>query len=59
VNCIDKIDVPKKASRPISLHLLPNFELLAEMKVLQLQFLDDDGTFIIIIIYLFILTFRQ
>jgi hypothetical protein len=43
VNCIEKIDVPKKASRPISLHLLPNFELLAEMKVLQLQFLDDDG----------------
>ncbi|QKX60975.1 uncharacterized protein TRUGW13939_08121 [Talaromyces rugulosus] len=42
LNCIDKIDVPKKASRPISLHLLPNFELLAEMKVLQLQFLDDD-----------------
>ncbi|KAH8702478.1 hypothetical protein BGW36DRAFT_372928 [Talaromyces proteolyticus] len=42
LNCIDRIDVPKKASRPISLHLRPNFELLAEMKVLQLQFLDDD-----------------
>lgn len=45
MNCIDKIDVPKKASRPISLHLRPNFELLAEMKVLQLQFLDDEGIF--------------
>lgn len=43
VNCIDKIDVPKKTSKPILIHLRPNFEILAEMKVLHFYFLDDDG----------------
>lgn len=43
VNCIDHVDVPKKTSRPVSLHLRPNFDLLAEMKVLQFSFLEDGG----------------
>lgn len=45
LNCIDKIDVPKKTSKPVLLYLRPNFEILAEMKVLQFHFLDDDGKF--------------
>ncbi|KAL1962574.1 hypothetical protein VTN77DRAFT_9367 [Rasamsonia byssochlamydoides] len=42
LNCIDHLDVPKKASRPVSLHLRPNFEILAEMKVLHIQFLEEN-----------------
>uniref|UniRef100_A0A093V9E6 Uncharacterized protein n=2 Tax=Talaromyces marneffei PM1 TaxID=1077442 RepID=A0A093V9E6_TALMA len=42
LNCIDKIDVPKKTSKPVLLYLRPNFEILAEMKVLYFYFLDDD-----------------
>ena len=45
LNCIDKIDVPKKTSKPVQLYLRPNFEILAEMKVLHFYFLDDDGKF--------------
>lgn len=45
LNCIDKIDVPKKTSKPVLLYLRPNFEILAEMKVLYFHFLDDDGKF--------------
>jgi hypothetical protein len=45
LNCIDKIDVPKKTSKPVLLYLRPNFEILAEMKVLHFHFLDDDGKF--------------
>jgi hypothetical protein len=45
LNCIDKIDVPKKTSKPVLLYLRPNFEILAEMKVLYFDFLDDDGKF--------------
>ncbi|KAL1982262.1 hypothetical protein VTN96DRAFT_1571 [Rasamsonia emersonii] len=42
LNCIDHLEVPKKPSRPVSLHLRPNFEILAEMKVLHIQFLEED-----------------
>ncbi|OKL56141.1 hypothetical protein UA08_08744 [Talaromyces atroroseus] len=42
LNCIDRVEIPKKSSRPILLHLRPNFEILAEMKVLHFHFLDDD-----------------
>jgi hypothetical protein len=45
LNCIDKIDIPKKTSKPVLLYLRPNFEILAEMKVLHFYFLDDDGKF--------------
>ncbi|KAF7512105.1 hypothetical protein GJ744_002818 [Endocarpon pusillum] len=45
VNCIDQIEQNKKPGRPISLRLQPNLKLLSELKVLHIQFLDDDGTF--------------
>ena len=43
INCINKIDPGKKAGRPVVLDLLPNFELLSQMKYLQIRFLDDQG----------------
>jgi arginine utilization protein RocB len=45
VNCIEQIDQSKKAGKPISLRLQPNFELLADLRVLQIQFLADEGAF--------------
>lgn len=33
----------KKAGKPVVLHLQPNFDLLSQMKHLQIQFLDDEG----------------
>ena len=43
INCIDSVNPGKKAGRPVVLQLQPNFDLLSQMKVLQIQFLDDSG----------------
>lgn len=45
VSCIDRIDQSKKGGRQISLRLHPNSELLSELKVLQIKFLDNQGEF--------------
>jgi len=45
VDCIDQISQGKKAGQPLSLRLRPNFELMAELKSLQIHFLDDNGEF--------------
>ena len=46
VNCVKSIDQSTKTGRPISLTLQPNFELLSQLKVLQIKFLDDAGGFL-------------
>jgi hypothetical protein len=43
VNCIDSVNPGKKAGRPVVLELQPNFDILAQMKSLSIQFLDDQG----------------
>ena len=43
VNCIEKVKPPKKASRPVLVELNPNFEFLAQMRNLQITFLDEEG----------------
>jgi hypothetical protein len=43
VNCIGSIKPPKKAGRPATLDLNPNFEILSQMRNFTVQFLDDDG----------------
>ena len=43
VDCIDQIEQGKKAGRPVSLRLRPNFDLLSQLKILHIQFLDDNG----------------
>ncbi|RHZ57669.1 uncharacterized protein CDV56_102536 [Aspergillus thermomutatus] len=42
VNCIETVNPGKKAGRPVVLELQPNFDILAQMKVLNIQFLDDQ-----------------
>ncbi|KAJ9272605.1 hypothetical protein DTO271D3_4414 [Paecilomyces variotii] len=42
VNCIESVDPGKKPGRPVALHLHPNFDILSEMKVLHIRFLDDQ-----------------
>ncbi|BCR83243.1 uncharacterized protein ACHE_10645A [Aspergillus chevalieri] len=42
VSCIESINPGKKAGKPVVLQLQPNFDLLSQMKVLQIQFLDDS-----------------
>ncbi|PLB54689.1 hypothetical protein P170DRAFT_470137 [Aspergillus steynii IBT 23096] len=42
VTCIESLNPGKKAGRPVVLQLSPNFDLLAQMKTLQIQFLDDE-----------------
>ncbi|ODM23060.1 hypothetical protein SI65_00649 [Aspergillus cristatus] len=42
VSCIESINPGKKAGKPVVLQLQPNFDLLSQMKVLQIQFLDDN-----------------
>ncbi|KAB8239584.1 hypothetical protein ETB97_006297 [Aspergillus alliaceus] len=44
VNCIESVKPPKKAGRPVVLHLLPNFDHLTQMKTLQIHFLDDGDS---------------
>ncbi|KAB8078321.1 hypothetical protein BDV29DRAFT_9371 [Aspergillus leporis] len=41
LNCIENVQPPKKAGKPVLLTLLPNFDHLAQMKTLQIYFLDD------------------
>ncbi|KAJ4547855.1 hypothetical protein HRR76_000478 [Exophiala dermatitidis] len=41
LDCIDRVEQSKKHGKPISLSLRPNFELLAQMKALQIRFLDE------------------
>lgn len=43
VSCIESVHPGKKAGKPVVLQLQPNFDLLSQMKVLQIQFLDDSG----------------
>lgn len=43
VSCIESVNPGKKAGKPVVLQLQPNFDLLSQMKVLQIQFLDDSG----------------
>jgi hypothetical protein len=40
---VDQIEQPKKASKPITLKLRPNNELLGQLKSLQILFLDENG----------------
>ncbi|KAF9882795.1 hypothetical protein FE257_005143 [Aspergillus nanangensis] len=42
VNCIESVNPGKKAGRPVVVQLLPNFDILAMMRTLQIQFLDDE-----------------
>lgn len=44
VSCIDSVTPGKNSRRPVVLQLQPNFDHLAVMKTLQIQFLDSDGT---------------
>ncbi|RAK82536.1 uncharacterized protein BO72DRAFT_366819 [Aspergillus fijiensis CBS 313.89] len=41
VNCIDSFNPGKKPGRPVVIQLQPNFDILTQMKTLQIQFLDD------------------
>lgn len=43
VNCIEHVKPAKKAGRPVVVDLNPNFDILEQMRVLQIQFLDDKG----------------
>ncbi|KAJ5175084.1 uncharacterized protein N7482_000961 [Penicillium canariense] len=43
LNCVASIKPPKKAGRPMTIELNPNFEILSQMRNLQITFLDDDG----------------
>lgn len=43
VNCIESVQPPKKAGRPVVLQLLPNFDHLSQMRSLQIHFLDHGG----------------
>jgi hypothetical protein len=45
VNCVGGIKPPKKAGRPATLDLNPNFEILSQMRTFTVQFLDDDGQY--------------
>ncbi|KAL4786568.1 hypothetical protein BJX76DRAFT_320716 [Aspergillus varians] len=40
LTCIESVTPGKNSRRPVVLQLLPNFDHLAEMKTLQIQFLD-------------------
>ncbi|KAF7119026.1 hypothetical protein CNMCM5793_008666 [Aspergillus hiratsukae] len=42
LTCIDTVNPGKKAGRPVVLELQPNFDILAQMKSLSIQFLDDQ-----------------
>ncbi|KAA8648922.1 uncharacterized protein ATNIH1004_004810 [Aspergillus tanneri] len=42
INCIESVKPGKKAGKPVLLELLPNFDLLSQMRTLQIQFLDDE-----------------
>ena len=43
VNCVASVKPPKKAGRPVMIELNPNFEILSQMRNLQITFLNDDG----------------
>lgn len=43
VNCVGSVKPPKKAGRPVIIELNPNFEILSQMRNLQITFLNDDG----------------
>ncbi|KAJ5774142.1 hypothetical protein N7457_009038 [Penicillium paradoxum] len=42
LNCINAIKPPKKAGRPATIELNPNFEILSQMRHITIRFLDDD-----------------
>ena len=43
VDCVGQLHQEKKAGRPVSLTLQPNSELLSQLKMLQIQFLHENG----------------
>ena len=43
VSCVSSFKPPKKAGRPVVVELSPNFDILAQMRNLQIQFLDENG----------------
>ncbi|KAJ5389726.1 uncharacterized protein N7496_000794 [Penicillium cataractarum] len=43
LNCVGSVKPPKKAGRPVLIELNPNFEILSQMRNLQITFLNDDG----------------
>ncbi|KAJ5090866.1 hypothetical protein N7532_009550 [Penicillium argentinense] len=43
LNCVGNVKPPKKAGRPVTVELNPNFDILSQMRNFQIQFLDDDG----------------
>jgi hypothetical protein len=43
VSCIESVTPGKNSRRPVVLQLQPNFDHLAQMKTLQISFLDSDG----------------
>lgn len=43
VNCVGSVKPPKKAGRPVIIELNPNFEILSQMRNLQITFLNEDG----------------
>lgn len=45
ISCIASVNPGKKTKKPVILQLQPNFDLLSQMKVLQIQFLDDSGMY--------------
>ncbi|KAL2831712.1 hypothetical protein BDW59DRAFT_139877 [Aspergillus cavernicola] len=42
LTCIDSVNPGKNSRRPVVLQLQPNFDHLAQMKTLQIQFLDEE-----------------
>ncbi|KAE8149007.1 hypothetical protein BDV25DRAFT_130722 [Aspergillus avenaceus] len=44
IHCIESVQPPKKAGKPVVLHLLPNFDHLSQMRTLQISFLDDGDS---------------
>ncbi|KAL4796683.1 hypothetical protein BDV19DRAFT_75452 [Aspergillus venezuelensis] len=42
LSCIDSVTPGKNTRRPVTLQLQPNFDHLAQMKTLQIQFLDGE-----------------
>ncbi|KAJ5225508.1 hypothetical protein N7468_006733 [Penicillium chermesinum] len=43
LNCVAHVKPPKKSGRPVAVDLNPNFDYLAQMRNLHIQFLDDNG----------------
>ncbi|KAJ6161267.1 hypothetical protein N7470_004663 [Penicillium chermesinum] len=44
LNCVAHVKPPKKSGRPVAVDLNPNFDYLAQMRNLHIQFLDDNDS---------------